>query len=297
MTIQNLVINGDFETGTLSPWISDNATITNQYSHSGFFSARLQGGNVVSFIAQTVSVNEGEGFELLVSLAKVGFSPAAPVQIQVIYLDSMDNSLGNGIFVNVPVDRIPTADNDTWLEIYQTTTQSPPGATQAFILINSLPQAGTSDILVDDVALLTAPTAPPDPGVNPTFGSLYGFNTARVAQQGVNIEFDFVGPILNTDPDPETNSITILSDGVYEITASLENFNTGGSFVRYGIRRNSLTIPGSSFASQPGGTISIGKTIQVDLIAGDIITVVPDQAIDGIPQYSSAALTVNLIGS
>lgn len=37
MTIQNLVINGDFENGTLSPWISDNAAITNQYSHSGFF--------------------------------------------------------------------------------------------------------------------------------------------------------------------------------------------------------------------------------------------------------------------
>ena len=41
MTIQNLIINGGFETGTLSPWTGVNATITNQYSHSGFFSARL----------------------------------------------------------------------------------------------------------------------------------------------------------------------------------------------------------------------------------------------------------------
>ncbi len=37
MTIQNLITNGGFETGTLSPWSGVNATITNQYSHSGFF--------------------------------------------------------------------------------------------------------------------------------------------------------------------------------------------------------------------------------------------------------------------
>ena len=163
MTIQNLIVNGSFETGVLSPWVGMNATITSQYSHSGFFSARLQGGNVVSFIAQTVPVNVGEGFEFLVSLAKVGFAPAAPVQIQVIYLDSMSNLLGNGLFTNIPADRIPTADNDTWLEIYQTTTLAPQGATQAFVLINSLPQAGTADILVDDVALLTAPSGPTGP--------------------------------------------------------------------------------------------------------------------------------------
>lgn len=37
MTIQNLIVNGSFETGTLSPWVGMNATITSQYSHSGFF--------------------------------------------------------------------------------------------------------------------------------------------------------------------------------------------------------------------------------------------------------------------
>lgn len=92
---------------------------------------------MTSFIAQTIPVNAGEGFEFLVSLAKVGFAPAAPIQIQVIYLDNAFNTLGNGLFINVPVDRIPTGDNDTWLEIYQTTTPAPPTATQAFILIKT----------------------------------------------------------------------------------------------------------------------------------------------------------------
>ena len=43
MTIQNLIINGSFETGTLSPWIVTNTTITNQYSHSGFFRQDYKG--------------------------------------------------------------------------------------------------------------------------------------------------------------------------------------------------------------------------------------------------------------
>ncbi|MGK9183779.1 NTTRR-F1 domain [Priestia filamentosa] len=158
MAIQNLIVNEGFETGTLSSWFFSNATVTSQFSHSNFYSARLQGGNIVSYIGQLIPVNPGDTFELLVSLAKVGFAQAAPIQIQVIYLNSLSNSLGNGLFTNIPVNRIPTGDNRTWLEIYQTTTPAPLGSTQAFVLINTGPQAGTADILVDDVALLAIPT-------------------------------------------------------------------------------------------------------------------------------------------
>lgn len=87
MSIINLVVNGGFETGDLAPWTASNTTISSEFSHSGNFSARFQGGPVVSFIAQFVPVNPGEGLELLASFAKVGFSPAAPVTIQVFYFD------------------------------------------------------------------------------------------------------------------------------------------------------------------------------------------------------------------
>ncbi|MCU4666861.1 NTTRR-F1 domain, partial [Bacillus paralicheniformis] len=76
MSIQNLVVNGSFENGALPPWVGQNATVTTQFSHSGFWSARLLGGAVTSFIAQFVPVDAGEGLEFLVSLAKEGF-PAA----------------------------------------------------------------------------------------------------------------------------------------------------------------------------------------------------------------------------
>ncbi|KAB2495252.1 NTTRR-F1 domain [Priestia endophytica] len=163
MSIQNLIVNGGFETGILSPWFFSNATVTNQFSHSNFYSARLQGGNTVSYIGQLVPVNPGDTFELLVSLAsQIGSSQEAPIQIQVIYLDGLSNSLGSGLFIHVPINRIPTVVNRTWLEIYQTTTPAPPGATQAFVLIITEPQSRgvTTDVLIDDVALLATSTGP-----------------------------------------------------------------------------------------------------------------------------------------
>ncbi|MCY8552714.1 NTTRR-F1 domain, partial [Bacillus haynesii] len=170
MSIQNLVVNGSFENGALPPWVGQNATVTTQFSHSGFWSARLLGGAVTSFIAQFVPVDAGEGLEFLVSLAKEGFpAPSPQVQIQVSYFDSSFNFLGQGLFLNIPFNRLPIVENNTWLEVYQTTTPAPAGSTMAFILINTLPQAGTANVIVDDVALLdvegggTGPTGPTGP--------------------------------------------------------------------------------------------------------------------------------------
>ncbi|WP_269448557.1 NTTRR-F1 domain [Metabacillus kandeliae] len=156
MSLQNLIINGGFESGTFTPWTPQNASVTNTASHSGFFSASLQGGAVVSYVSQIVPISAGNGFEFLLSLAKTSAAPSPDVQAQVTFLDSGFNSLATGLFLTIPASRIPAAANDTWLEVYQTTQVSPPGAAFAFILINTLPLAGTANVLVDDVALLNA---------------------------------------------------------------------------------------------------------------------------------------------
>jgi hypothetical protein len=158
MSIQNLIINGGFETGTLTPWSSANTTVTSQFSHSGSFSARFQSSPFTSFIGQFVPLNPGERIEVLASFAKVGTAPSTPVFIQVTFYDSLSNFLGPGLGITIPIGHIPTVDNDTWLEIYQTTTPAPANTTQAFILIHTLSQARTANVLVDDVALLVAPT-------------------------------------------------------------------------------------------------------------------------------------------
>ena len=158
MSIQNLIINGGFETGTLTPWTSSNTTVTSQFSHSGSFSVRFQSSPFTSYIGQFVPLNSGERMEFLASFAKVGTAPSTPVFIQVTFYDSLSNFLGPGLGITIPIGHIPTVDNDTWLEIYQTTTPAPANTTQAFILIHTLSQARTANVLVDDVALLVAPT-------------------------------------------------------------------------------------------------------------------------------------------
>ncbi|PAC98086.1 NTTRR-F1 domain, partial [Bacillus licheniformis] len=107
MSIRNAVMNGGFETGTLSSWLGVNASVTSQFSHSGFFSARFLGGTVTSYIAQFVPARAGEGSEFLVSLARASFLPAPSVTIQVTYFDSQFNFLGYGLFATVPSSRIP----------------------------------------------------------------------------------------------------------------------------------------------------------------------------------------------
>jgi len=158
MSFQNLIINGGFETGTLTSWSPANTTVTSQFSHSGSFSVRFQSSPFTSYIGQFVPLNSGERMEFLASFAKVGTTPSTPVFIQVTFYDSLSNFLGPGLGITIPIGHIPTVDNDTWLEIYQTTTPAPANTTQAFILIHTLSQARTANVLVDDVALLVAPT-------------------------------------------------------------------------------------------------------------------------------------------
>lgn len=155
MTIENRVINGGFETGTFSPWAATNATITNQFSHSGSFAARLLGGNVNSFVFQFVEANPTKRFEFLVSLAKVGPLTSPPVSLSVAFYNASFGFLGYGLITNIPSSRLPNVENETWLEVYQSTSPAPLGTTQALVLINKLPQAGSADVIVDDVALLT----------------------------------------------------------------------------------------------------------------------------------------------
>ena len=71
MGINNLIINGGFETGTLTPFIATNTFIDSLQSHTGYWSARFPGGNSTSSLVQSVPVTPGTKLELLVSLSKI----------------------------------------------------------------------------------------------------------------------------------------------------------------------------------------------------------------------------------
>ncbi|WP_156900293.1 NTTRR-F1 domain, partial [Alicyclobacillus contaminans] len=168
MPFDNRIVNGGFETGSLSPWVGVNASVTGAASHTGFFSALLTGGGLNSFIYQFVPVNPGENFEFDAYLAKFGAGTSAPVTLTVGYYNASVSFLGYGMIVNIPVGGLPDGTTGNWLEVFQLTTPAPPGTTQALVLINQLPQAGSPDTLVDDVSFITSvsssgPTGPTGP--------------------------------------------------------------------------------------------------------------------------------------
>jgi hypothetical protein len=174
LTIDNRIINGSFETGGLTPWSGFDASITTMKTHSGYYSALLSGGASDAYVYQIVPVNPGENFEFLVSLAKVGTDNSPPVAATVAYYDVSFSFLGYGLIVEIPSDGLP--DNHEWLVVYQTTSPAPTGTTQALVLVVSLPEAGTSDVLADDVALLSI-TGPTGALVSNKFFSTAGSGT------------------------------------------------------------------------------------------------------------------------
>lgn len=130
MSLNNLVVNSSFETGSLSPWIGFNASITSAYAHTGFFSVLLQGDNINAYIYQFVPVTSGDRYELLTSIAKVGVGTAPAVTIQLLYYDASFNFLGYGIIESININSVPDVTiNNTWLETYRNATAAPLGAT------------------------------------------------------------------------------------------------------------------------------------------------------------------------
>jgi hypothetical protein len=94
----------------------------------------------------------------------------------------------------------------------------------------------------------------------PAFGYLYSFDTEKAVTAGVNIDFDFAGPTVNTAPSIITDDITILSAATYEISAGLIAFmNT--ELVTFDIVVTGSIVPGSRFTLFTDSTeiTTIGK--------------------------------------
>src|SRR5699024_10344242 len=119
-----------------------------------------------SSLTQTVPVTTGQNFQLLVSLAKYGFLPSPLLSIRVSYLNDDNIEVGAGLDTIMTSGSLPNVFLDSWKEIYHVTDTAPDAATQ--VRVEILKPAGrfyTSNVLVDDVALLafTTGTTPPGP--------------------------------------------------------------------------------------------------------------------------------------
>ncbi|WP_142942967.1 NTTRR-F1 domain [Bacillus wiedmannii] len=155
--IKNRIVNGGFETGTLSPFIVNNpsfVSINSSTSHSGVYSAKLSGGLTNAIIAQAVPVSPNETFELFVSISKVGPFPSPLIAINVQYYNG-NTFLGDGLVTFILSNRIPDNNEKDWLEVYETASPVPATANTASIVIAKFPELGSADVFIDDISLLS----------------------------------------------------------------------------------------------------------------------------------------------
>ena len=148
--IENRIVNGGFETGSISPFSGLGISIRNTTSHSGNFSIGFTGGTGTYSLSQTVNVSPGENFEFLVSLAKLNTLTSPPISINISYLDINNNFVGTALTITIPSGRL----TNNWVEIYGTTSLAPTAARRARVLITKQSQSSSATVVVDDVALL-----------------------------------------------------------------------------------------------------------------------------------------------
>jgi hypothetical protein len=310
--ITNRIVNGGFETGSLLPFSGSNVSISS-IRHSGPFSAMFLGGTSEGRLTQLISVVPGESFEFFTSIVKIGNAASPRVSIVISYLDNELNLKGTALSIDIPVGNIPIY----WREIYMTTTPAPSGTTQARVEITKYSLSGSASVVVDDVALLAVNGTA---GGAVAFGSLYYFSTGEINYyapiEGQDVEFQIAGPALNTIPDISTNSIQILQDGVYEITANLtlimllngrQLVTTAGA--DFNITFPNYNIQASSFGASIGDSnpdvatmsVTVGKSVLAPLLAGTSVKVVCISS-GNIPdsggyntQYYNQSLTVKRI--
>ncbi len=154
MGIVNLAFNGSFESG-LSGWVTQNAVITTQQSHS-YMNAVLIPSAASGYAGQFISVTPGSSYEMMVSLGKAGTSISSPVIIQVSYFDASYQDLGLALYIMIPSNRLPNVMEENWREIYAATSISPAGTAWAYVIISTQAQAGGAAVLVDDLVFLAA---------------------------------------------------------------------------------------------------------------------------------------------
>src|SRR5699024_8426839 len=106
LAINNLIVNGGFETGTLDGWSAVNANVSGLISHAGRFSAVFMGRSQAS-LSQTVPISGDLSLELLVSLSKYSLATSPAISIQVVYLNADNAEVGRGLDVE-KIGRAPS---------------------------------------------------------------------------------------------------------------------------------------------------------------------------------------------
>ncbi|MDN4523934.1 hypothetical protein [Fictibacillus fluitans] len=135
------------------------------------------------------------------------------------------------------------------------------------------------------------------------YGSLNGTPVGlTLAQTGVNLDFVEAGPTAGMIANPDRDTITVKTPGVYEVTFSLttEFVNTEVAGVNYSLFINEVIVDASEIAffkdagDEPFGSPG-SKTILLNLKANDVISVRPFIFVGEAVYYRNPTLVVTKV--
>ncbi len=154
LAIDNLIVNGGFESGDLNGWDVANAAVNSIFAHSGTYSAQFLIETNVASLSQIVPVTVGQAYHFQVSLGTIGTASNPQVNLQILYLNSLGEPIATGLDAAITIGHLPNVIFNTWTEVYQTTAVVPDGVTDAQIMISKASVNTNTTILIDDVSLL-----------------------------------------------------------------------------------------------------------------------------------------------
>ncbi|AKO92549.1 hypothetical protein [Priestia filamentosa] len=140
---------------------------------------------------------------------------------------------------------------------------------------------------------------PPQQNIIPAYGSLYRQTPQTITVNGTKVDFEIPGPAANITLDTVNDEIIINEPGVYEITISLTIIllpGIGGSASLF-VNDVPINFANALLANSDGQprpiAATVSKTVQLDLVATDVLDVRVDELLP--IEIQSVAFTVNKI--
>uniref|UniRef100_UPI0013D0F535 NTTRR-F1 domain n=1 Tax=Bacillus subtilis TaxID=1423 RepID=UPI0013D0F535 len=159
--MNDVIVNGGFETGNLTGWASANTSVINTFAHSGRYSAQFFSNQPYAFLGQIVPVVSGQSLIFIVSLGRIGNNSSPQVTIQILFVNSEGEEIEGGQEIIIASGNLPNVSFNTWNEIYRT-IETPAKAVNAVVVIS---KTTFGSVLIDDVSLIESaggigPTGP-----------------------------------------------------------------------------------------------------------------------------------------
>ncbi|MCY7829951.1 NTTRR-F1 domain, partial [Bacillus spizizenii] len=162
--MNDVIVNGGFETGNLTGWASANTSVINTFTYSGRYAAQFISSQPYAFLGQIVPIVSEQSLTFIVSLGRMGNNPSSQVTIQILFVNSEGEEIEGGQEIIIAAGSLPNVSFNTWNEIYRK-IEIPAEAVNAVLVIS---KTTFGSVLIDDVSLIESaggigPTGPTGP--------------------------------------------------------------------------------------------------------------------------------------